>query len=163
MKFAAQIYSILLILRSDFLHQLYSNLGIPMQHLELTEHFTSSAADVWAVVGVLDRVDWVPGIQAAEMRGDERHMTMDGVQSLVEKIYRVDENAMEIDYGVIKSAVGITHHRAHIKLEPTATGCTLHWTLAIEPDGFKKVVGGMMQTSANGIRRVLGETEQGDH
>lgn len=133
-----------------------------MQHLQLTETFTSSAAQVWAVIGVLDRVDWVPGIEAAELRGDERHMTMDGVESLVEKIYRADDDAMEIEYGVIKSAVGITHHRAHIKLEATETGCTLHWSLEIEPDGFKNVIGGMMQASADGIRQVLGEPVKGE-
>jgi len=62
-----------------------------MEHLELTEHFTSSAEEVWGVIGVLDRVDWVPGIEAAEMKGDERHMTMNGEQSLVEKSYAHDE------------------------------------------------------------------------
>jgi len=132
-----------------------------MEQLELTEQFTSSADDVWGVIGVLDRVDWVPGIDAAEMHGDERHMTLGGEQSLVEKIYRADDEAMEIEYGVIKSAVGITHHRAHIRLEPGRSGCTLHWQLEIEPDAFKDIIGGMMRDSANGIRRVLGEDERG--
>lgn len=128
-----------------------------MQHLELKERFTSTADEVWQVVGVLDRVDWVPGILTAEMKGDDRHMTMEGDQSLVERIYRHDNSTREIEYGVIQSAVGITHHRAHLRLEETADGCTLHWTLEIEPDGFRDVVGGMMRDSANGIRRVLGE------
>lgn len=129
-----------------------------MKHLELTENFTSSADEVWGVIGVLDRVDWVPGIDAAVLKGDERHMTMNGEQSLVEKIYAHDNTKREIEYGVIKSGVGITHHRAHIKLEPTDSGCTLHWTLEIEPDAFKDVVGGMMRSSADGIRQVLGES-----
>ena len=139
-----------------------------MQYLQLTEHFTSSADEVWSVIGVLDRVDWVPGIASAEMRGDERHMRMDGQaadQQLVEKIYRHDPVAREIEYGVVQSAVGITHHRAHIKLEGSSTGCTLHWRLEIEPDAFKSVVGGMMRASADGIREVLGEplTRSDDH
>ncbi len=133
-----------------------------MQHLELTEHFTSSAEDVWGVIGVLDRVDWVPGIEAAEMKGDERHMTMNGNQSLVEKIYRYDSAAREIEYGVVKSAVGITHHRAHIRLKPTAAGCTLYWTLDIAPDAFMDIVGEMMRASADGIRAVLGESQTGE-
>jgi len=128
-----------------------------MQHLELTEHFKSSAEDLWAVIGVLDRVDWVPGIDTAVMKGDERHMTMEGQPPLVEKIYAHDNKAREIEYGVIESGVGITHHRAHIRLQSTETGCTLHWTLDIEPDAFKEVVGGMMQASVDGIRQVLGE------
>ena len=128
-----------------------------MQNLELTERFTSSVDEVWDVVGVLDRVDWVPGIEAAEMKGDERHMTMNGEQSLVEKIYRHDSDKREIEYGVVKSAVGITHHRAHIRLKPDGAGCVLHWSLEIEPDGFKSVVGDMMRESADGIREVLGE------
>ena len=128
-----------------------------MQHLELTEHFMSSADEVWAVIGVLDRVDWVPGIDTAEMKGDERHMTMEGQPPLVEKIHVHDYEAREIEYGVIKSGVGITHHRAHIQLRANETGCTLHWTLDIEPDAFKDVIGGMMQASVDGIRQVLGE------
>ncbi len=128
-----------------------------MKHLILTEHFASSADEVWSVIGVLDRVDWVPGIDTAEMRGDERHMTMEGQSSLVEKIHRHDNETREIEYGVVQSGVGITHHRAHIRLQATETGCTLHWTLEIEPDAFKDVVGGMMQASADGIRQVLGE------
>jgi len=128
-----------------------------MQHLKLTEHFKSTADEVWAVIGVLDRVDWVPGIDTAVMKGDERHMTMEGQPPLVEKIYTHDNNAREIEYGVIESGVGITHHRAHIRLQSTDTGCTLHWTLDIEPDAFKDVVGGMMKASVEGILQVLGE------
>ena len=128
-----------------------------MQHLELTEHFMSSGDEVWAVIGVLDRVDWVPGIDSAQMKGDERHMTMEGQPPLVEKIYVHDNDRREIEYGVIQSGVGITHHRAHIKLETAESGCTLHWTLEIEPDGFKDVVGGMMKESVEAIRQVLGE------
>jgi len=84
-------------------------------------------------------------------------MTMEGQPSLVEKIYAHDNDAREIEYGVIESGVGITHHRAHIRLQATESGCTLHWTLDIEPDAFKDVVGGMMQASVEGIRQVLGE------
>ena len=128
-----------------------------MQHLELTEEFKSSIEEVWNIVGVLDRVDWVPGIDAAEMKGDERHMSMGGEQSLIEKIFVHDPEKREIEYGVIQSGVGITHHRAHLRLEETATGCTLHWSLEIEPDGFKDIVGNMMKESADGIRSLLNE------
>jgi len=129
-----------------------------MQHLTLDEQFTNSAEEVWAVVGVLDRVDWVPGIDSAKMIGDERHMTMNGEQSLVEKIYRHDPQQMQIEYGVIKSAVGITHHRATLALANNDRGCALHWTLEIEPDGFASVVGDMMRASVDGIRAVLDKT-----
>ena len=129
-----------------------------MQHLELTEHFTSSADEVWAVIGVLDRVDWVPGIDSAEMKGDERHMTMQGQPPLVEKIHHHNNETREIKYGVIQSGVGITHHLAHIQLQESNSGCTLHWTLEIEPDGFKDIIGDMMRASAAGIRQVLGES-----
>jgi len=128
-----------------------------MHNVEMKEEFTCSPGDLWAVVGTLDRVDWVPGIDSAKMIGDERHMTMAGNQSLVEKIYHHDNATMTIKYGVIDSAVGITHHRAQLQLSESPNGCTLNWTLEAEPDAFGPVIEQMMRDSLTGIHAVLGD------
>lgn len=128
-----------------------------MHNVEMEEEFACSKADLWAVVGTLDRVDWVPGIDSAQLIDDERHMTMAGNQSLVEKIYHHDNSSMTIEYGVIDSAVGITHHRARLQLADSATGCTLNWKLEAEPDAFGPVIEKMMRESLTGIHAVLGD------
>ncbi len=128
-----------------------------MHNVEMEEEFACSKEDLWDVVGTLDRVDWVPGIDSAQLIGDERHMTMAGNQSLVEKIYHHDNASMTIKYGVIDSAVGITHHRAQLQLADSATGCTLHWKLEAEPDAFGPVIEQMMRESLTGIHTVLGD------
>jgi len=128
-----------------------------MHNVEMEEEFACTKADLWAVVGTLDRVDWVPGIDSAKLIGDERHMTMAGDQSLVEKIYHHDNTTMTIEYGVIDSAVGITHHRARLQLADSPTGCTLNWKLEAEPDAFGPIIEQMMRESLTGIHTVLGD------
>ena len=130
-----------------------------MHNVEMNEQFHCSAADVWSVVGTLDRVDWVPGIDAAELIGDERHMQMAGDQALVEKIFHHDNETMTIEYGVIQSAVGLKHHRARLQLSANAEGCTLNWTLEAEPDAFGPTIEKMMRDSLTGIHDILGDLD----
>lgn len=128
-----------------------------MHNVKMEEQFACPVEDLWAVVGTLDRVDWVPGIDSAKLIGDERHMTMAGDQSLVEKIFHHDTANMSIEYGVIESAAGITHHRARLQLAPSASGCSLTWTLEAEPDAFGPIIEQMMRESLTGIHNVLGD------
>ena len=130
-----------------------------MEHLKLEERFDCPAATVWQIIGTLDRVDWVPGINSAELKGNRRHMTMDGDQSLVEEIFHHDTDAMEIEYGVVESAAGIQHHRAQIKLVQgeAAGSCVLHWSLDVEPDALMPVIRQMMEASLREIHRITAD------
>lgn len=128
-----------------------------MHNVEMEEQFDCNADDLWAVVGTLDRVDWVPGIQSAKMIGDERHMTMPGDQALVEKIFHHDKNTMTIEYGVVQSAVGLKHHRARLQIASNTKGCLLNWTLEAEPDAFGPAIEKMMRDSLTGIHQVLAD------
>ena len=132
-----------------------------MHNVEMNEQFSCSAADLWSVVGTLDRVDWVPGIDSAELIGDERHMKMAGDQNLVERIFQHDNNTMTIEYGVVQSAVGLKHHRARLQLSANPDGCTLNWTLEAEPDAFGPAIEKMMRDSLVGIHQVLGDQATG--
>ena len=127
-----------------------------MAELEFSETFAHPVAALWAIVGTLDRVDWVPSVARAELRGDERHMHMDGAGALVEKIFLHDTENHRIEYGVIDSAVGLTHHRATLQLTPEGDGCRLDWHLSIEPDAFAEPVGQTMQACLGELHRLLG-------
>lgn len=128
-----------------------------MAELSIQQDLPFSAAAVWGVVGVLDRVDWVPGIDQAEMKGDQRHMIMAGAGALVETIYKHDTEAMVIEYGVTESSVGITYHRARLALTPAGANCQIDWTLQIEPDAFAGPIKKTMQASLAQLQQVLGE------
>ncbi len=128
-----------------------------MHHVEMNEQFSCSCADLWSVVGTLDRVDWVPGIDTAELIGDMRHMKMAGDQNLVEQIFHHDNDSMTIEYGVVESAVGLQHHRARLQLLSNPDGCILNWTLEAEPDAFGPAIEKMMRDSLIGIHQILGD------
>ena len=131
-----------------------------MHNVELIESFRCPAAALWDIVGTLDRVDWVPSVDRAEMRGTDRHMHMEGAGALVERIYQHEPEARVVEYGVVESAVGITHHRARIEVMDSADGCTLRWALAVEPDAFGPMIESTMQTCLTELHTLL-DTEAG--
>ena len=127
-----------------------------MAELCIKQELPFSAEQVWGVVGVLDRVDWVPGIDQAEMKGDQRHMHMEGAGDLVETIYHHDPKERVIEYGVTESSVGIQHHRARLAiLVSEQNGCEIDWTLAVEPDAFAGPIKQTMRASIKQLIRVL--------
>jgi len=130
--------------------------------LSIKQELPFSAEKVWGVVGVLDRVDWVPGIDKAEMKGDQRHMHMQGAGDLVETIYLHDPNELVIEYGVTESSVGIEHHRARLAIvareQNGGQSCEIDWALAVEPDAF---AGPIKQTMRASIEQLIHVLENG--
>lgn len=127
-----------------------------MAELSINQELPFTAAQVWGVVGVLDRVDWVPGIDKAELKGDQRHMVMEGAGALVETIYLHDPDSMVIEYGVTESGVGISYHRARLAITPTDQNCTIDWTLTVEPDAFAGPIKKTMRASLEQMLQILG-------
>ena len=126
-----------------------------MAEVSINQELPFTAEQVWGVVGTLDRTDWVPGVDNAELQGDQRHMSMAGAGKLVETIYLHDTENRVIEYGVTESGVGITHHRARLQIKAGAKNCTIDWTLAVEPDAFAGPIEEVMHASLAQLTAVL--------
>lgn len=117
--------------------------------------FSCSASDLWAIIGSPGRSDWVPGVTACQLDGDVRRMTMSGAGEVAEKIHRVDDEAMCIDYGVIESRPPLKAHRASMRLEAISSGTRLIWKTEVEPVSVEPFIRKAMEASVAQLRKML--------
>ncbi len=123
--------------------------------IQFEADFTCIASDLWAIVGKPGRSDWVPGVTACQFDGDVRRMTMSGAGEVAEKIHRVDNEAMCIEYGVIESRPPLKAHRASIRLEEIPSGTRLTWKTEVEPVAVEPFIRKAMQASVMQLRKMV--------
>jgi len=114
----------------------------------------ASAESVWAIVGDVTRIDWVPVITQCTLQGDVRTMTMTGVGEVQERILSRDSAAMRLEYGLINNP-RVTVHRASLQVLPHAAGCELVWVTQIEPDALEPLIAAGMDASLAALTRLL--------
>jgi Polyketide cyclase / dehydrase and lipid transport len=115
--------------------------------IEVIRDFDCAPAVLWAIVGAPERSDWVPGVTACEFDGEVRRMTMAGAGQVAERIFRVDDAAMEIEYGVIESRAPLESHRASIALQSIPGGTQLTWKTDVMPVAVEKFIRRAMEES----------------
>jgi hypothetical protein len=118
------------------------------------------AAAVWAIVGDVTRIDWVPVITHCTLQGDVRTMTMTGVGEVQERILNRDPAAMRLEYGLINNP-RVTVHRACLQVLPHAGGCELRWSTQIEPDALEPLIAAGMDSALQALQAVLAEPQPG--
>lgn len=123
--------------------------------IRIEQTFNVPAAELWAIVGVPDRVDWVPGVTACEFDGEVRRLSMPGAGDIAEKILSIDHEAMTIEYSCIESAAPLDHHLARIKVQGSDSQCTMVWTTEIQPEGFEPFIKESMQGCLTRISELL--------
>ena len=108
--------------------------------IELEHRFNCSADALWAIVGDPGRSDWVPGVTELTMEGDVRRMQMEGAGVVAEQIFRVDDAARVIEYGVVESTPPLAKHRASITVVAQDDGCIMRWTTEVEPQPVEQFI-----------------------
>lgn len=126
----------------------------------VTKHlqFPVPAADLWAIVGNVTRIDWVPVITSCTLDGDVRSMEMAGVGTVQERIYTRDADGMLLEYGLInRPAVAL--HKASLQVLPLdANSCELRWSTQIEPDALQPLIEGGMQSALDALIKLTNPT-----
>ncbi len=117
--------------------------------------FSCAPAVLWAIVGAPGRSDWVPGVTACQLDGDIRRMTMAGAGEVAERIHRIDNGMMCIEYGVIESQPPLRSHRASIRLERILSGTRLVWTTDVEPKAVEPFIRKAMEASVLQLKTMV--------
>ena len=126
-----------------------------IKKVQIKKLLTSSAEDVWSVVGQIDRFDWVPGIESIKLDGDLRTFTMKSMGYIIEKIVEHDNQAYKISYTAIESPVKLNYHLACIHLIPRSTGCEFIWSTEVDPPNFADIILQSMQESFTLLESIL--------
>jgi hypothetical protein len=121
--------------------------------------FNSAANNLWKILSDVTRCDWIDTVDDIVMEGDCRVFKMAGMGKIKERIIKLDNNSMELQYSAVETVAPIKHHLATIKIsEVTANESILDWTTEIDPGMFADAIHQGMLISINGLRKVLDES-----
>lgn len=112
------------------------------------------ASNLWAIVGNVTRIDWVPVITACTLEGDVRTLEMVGVGTVQERIYRRDSDAMILEYGLIDRPAVALHRASMQVLTVDEYHSELRWTTQIEPDALQPLIEDGMQSALDALSQL---------
>ena len=110
---------------------------------------------VWAVVGDLGSLSWVPGITKSTLEGDTRTCSLEGDGALTEKILLVDAAARRYEYTITESPMPISSHQASMEVVPDGTGSRLIWATEVEPDDLAPIFDSVAEGGAQALKKQL--------
>ena len=120
--------------------------------------FNSAASKLWKILSDVTRCDWIDTVDNIEMEGDCRVFEMADMGKIKERIIKLDNASMELQYSAVETPAKINYHLATIKLyESGADESLLCWTTEIDPEIFADAIHQGMLTSIKGLRKVLEE------
>jgi predicted neuraminidase len=127
--------------------------------IRFDENFSVSAADLWAIIGTVDRVDWVPGVTHCVFDGRVRRLQLPGAGDIAEEIVIRDEGSMRLVYRCIESPQPMEFHEARVNIEALSeTECRLVWEADIKPAAFVPFLRGSMQGALEQLRVVAAQS-----
>lgn len=124
--------------------------------IEKTVLFPCTPAQLWAIVGTPDRVDWVPGVTACEFDGEVRSLNLPGAGAIKEKILVRDPDQHQLIYSCIESPMPLGSHRAEIVLKETSGQTQMIWRTDVEPAAVEPFISGSMDTAIEQLHIILG-------
>ena len=130
-----------------------------MKTLKEKAVFNSAASNLWEILSDVTRCDWIYTIDRIEMEGDCRVFEMAGMGKIKERIIKLDNGSMELQYSAVETSTPINHHLATIKIFEVADNeSILDWTTEIDPEIFANAIHQGMLISISGLRKVLDES-----
>jgi carbon monoxide dehydrogenase subunit G len=112
--------------------------------------------EVWAVVSNFGGLaDWMPGIDACTVEGDDRTISMLGIE-LVEHLFECDDSARSLTYGIVSGGLTVDKHRATVTVTPAGSGSHVTWSVEVEPDSLGDIMGQTYEGSLQGLKEHLG-------
>ena len=77
--------------------------------------FNSPAEKLWLILSDVTRCDWIDTVDSIKMEGDCRVFEMAGMGKIKERIIKLDNELMELQYSAVETMAPINHHLATIK------------------------------------------------
>ena len=104
-----------------------------MGSASVANEFSLDADSVWAVIGDFAHPGtFITDLQAIEMQGDVRVLTLPGME-LRERLLMRDDVHRRLVYSVI-AGLPIESHRGEINVLPRETGSKVTWDFEVAPD-----------------------------
>lgn len=90
------------------------------------------ADEIWAKIGAFGDLSWMGGVESCTVEGDDRTLSMHGLEIVERQLQRDDANRT-LTYGIVGGAITVDHHQATITVTPK--GDTSSWvTWDVEAD-----------------------------
>lgn len=114
----------------------------------------ASADQAWALVGDFQGIgQWFPGIDSVQPDGDDRVLSMFGME-IRERLVERDEAARAITYSIV-GGVPVEHHQATVSVTPTDDGCTITWAFEAEPDSMVAILADSYKAALAALKQKL--------
>ena len=121
--------------------------------------FNWAAIKLWKILSDVTRCDWIDTVDNIEMEGDCRVFEMAGMGKIKERIIKLDNASMELQYSAVETPAPIKNHLATIKISESGDNeSLLCWTTEIDPEIFAEAIHQGMLISIKGLRKVLEES-----
>ena len=110
---------------------------------------------VWTVVGDFGGIgDWMPGIESCRLDGDDRVISMMGME-VTERLASRDDDARVLVYAIV-GGVPVINHRATISVASVGPGSRVTWEVEVEPDDMTDLMHQVYQQSLQALKDRLG-------
>lgn len=124
--------------------------------IEIIHQFHAPAGALWEIVGVPDRVDWVPGVTQCFYEDNVRRLIMPGAGQIAERILSLDDENMFIEYSCIESEPALKHHLASMTVSAeSADSCSMIWRTEVEPLAVEPFIKQSMEGCLQRIEALL--------
>ncbi len=113
-----------------------------MVKVSIEREFDSSADILWAMLANFGDISWIPAIEKVELEGEGvgmiRHVTVQGMPVLAERMDAIDHEQMILDYSVPSVAyLQVRNYTARAQVFGLDDGhCRIHWACQCEADGI---------------------------
>ena len=128
-----------------------------MPEVSTTVTVDRSADDVWDVVRDVGALDgWMPMVEACELDGDSRTVTLaGGLGTLVEKILSVEDDDRTLTYTITDGPMAFERYLATWTVVPAGDGADVTWKVDIEPEDFVDLMKGTQEATLAGLKEHL--------
>ena len=111
------------------------------------------ADEIWAKVGNFGDLSWMPGVESCELNGDDRKLSMHGME-IVERQLRRDDANRSLTYGIV-GGVPVGHHQATITVTPKGdTTSIVTWDVDTD-DNMAEGMKGAYQGALDSLKTQL--------
>ncbi len=126
-----------------------------MATLRETIHIDAPPAKVWAEVREpLGLLEWFPGIESGEMKGNARHIKM-GEITVVEEIVTVDDDLRRFQYSIVEMPIPVEMHVSTIDVLPDGDGTLLVYGADVKPDELAPILGPTLSGACAALKRHI--------